>query len=54
VSEVLHFTGNNQLVVKALGRELLIPAVESICVQISIGDKRITIDPPEGLLDLDK
>ncbi len=54
VSEVLHFAGNNQLVVKDPGREFLIPAVESICVQISIGDKQITIDPPEGLMDLDK
>jgi 16S rRNA processing protein RimM len=54
VSEVLRFAGNSQLVVKDLGREFLIPAVESICVQISIGDKQITIDPPEGLLDLDK
>jgi 16S rRNA processing protein RimM len=54
VSEVLHFAGNSQLVVKNLGRELFIPAVESICVRISIGDKQITVDPPEGLLDLDK
>ena len=54
VSEVLRFAGNSQLVVKNLGREMLIPAVENICVQISIEDKRIMIDPPEGLLDLDK
>lgn len=54
VSEVLHFAGTSQLVVKNLDREILIPAVESICVQISIGDKQIMIDPPEGLLDLGK
>jgi len=54
VSEVLHFAGNGQLVVKNLDREFLIPAVESICVKISIRDKQIVIDPPEGLLDLDK
>jgi 16S rRNA processing protein RimM len=54
VSEVLHFAGNCQLVVKRLDREFLIPAVEHICVKISIRDKQIVIDPPEGLLDLDK
>jgi len=54
VSEVLHFAGSSQLVVYSMGREILIPAVGSICVRISIGEKRITIDPPEGLLDLDK
>ena len=37
-----------------LGREYLIPAVESICMQISIEEKQILIDPPEGLMDLDK
>jgi 16S rRNA processing protein RimM len=54
VIEVLHFAGNSQLLVEDGGRERLIPAVESICVQISIGDKQIVIDPPQGLLDLDK
>jgi 16S rRNA processing protein RimM len=54
VSEVLHFAGNSQLVVKSLDREFMIPAVESICVRISIGDRQIVIDPPEGLLDLGK
>jgi 16S rRNA processing protein RimM len=54
VTELLHFAGNNQLVVKNADREFLIPAVESICVRISVEEKRIQIDPPEGLLDLDK
>ena len=52
VAEVLHFAGSSQLVVKHLDRELLIPAVESICVRISIEEKQILIDPPEGLMDL--
>ena len=54
VSEVLHIAGNSQLVVKNLDREFLIPAVESICVRISIEEKQILIDPPEGLMDLGK
>jgi 16S rRNA processing protein RimM len=54
VAEVLHIEGNSQLVIKHLDREVLIPAVESICVRISLKDKRILIDPPEGLMDLSK
>jgi ribosomal 30S subunit maturation factor RimM len=33
-------------------RELLIPLVLSICVKIDTAQKRIVLDPPEGLLDL--
>lgn len=54
VSDILRIAGNNQLVVKCLDREFLIPAVEDICVRISIEEKRILIDPPEGLMDLSK
>ncbi len=54
VDDILHIAGNNQLVVKDFKREYLIPAVESICTKISIAEKRILIDPPEGLMDLDK
>ncbi|MGH9841701.1 MAG: ribosome maturation factor RimM [Blastocatellia bacterium] len=34
------------------GRELLIPFALSICVEIDPANKRIVVDPPEGLLDL--
>ena len=54
VAEVLRIAENSQLVVKAPDREYLIPAVESICIRISIGEKRIIVDPPEGLMDLGK
>jgi len=53
VDYILRISGNNQLVVKDLNREVLIPAVGSICTQISIEKKRIIVDPPEGLMDLD-
>ncbi len=33
------------------GREVLIPAVEPIVVAIDLATRRMTIDPPEGLLD---
>jgi 16S rRNA processing protein RimM len=35
------------------GREHLIPAAASICTRVDVELGRITIDPPEGLLDLD-
>jgi 16S rRNA processing protein RimM len=54
VTEILRIAGNSQLVVQDLDREHLIPAVESICIRISIEDKRILVDPPEGLMDLNK
>jgi 16S rRNA processing protein RimM len=34
------------------GRERLIPAVAEIVIDVSVADRRIVIDPPEGLLDL--
>lgn len=34
------------------GRERLIPAVAEIVVEVSVSERRIVIDPPEGLLDL--
>jgi 16S rRNA processing protein RimM len=33
-------------------RQWLIPAVPSIVVEVSVADRRIVVDPPEGLLDL--
>jgi 16S rRNA processing protein RimM len=54
VSGILRIAGNNLLVVEDSGSEHLIPAVESICTSISIEEKRIRVDPPEGLMDLGK
>jgi 16S rRNA processing protein RimM len=54
VDEVLRLAGNSLLVVKRQGCEFLIPVVESICIRISIGEKRIVVNPPEGLMDLGK
>ena len=33
-------------------REWLIPAVPEIVVDVSVAERRIVIDPPEGLLEL--
>jgi 16S rRNA processing protein RimM len=35
-------------------REVLIPLAESICLEIDAEGKRIVIDPPEGLLELNR
>jgi 16S rRNA processing protein RimM len=42
------------LVVEGSGREYLIPFVEDICVEIDPDNRRIRIDPPEGLLELNE
>lgn len=34
------------------GREVLIPAVEPIVVDLDMDARRLTIDPPDGLLDI--
>lgn len=39
-------------VVAAGGREHLVPAVPEIVVDVNIAERRIVIDPPEGLLEL--
>jgi 16S rRNA processing protein RimM len=54
VQEILHFAENSLLAVKDLDKEYLIPVAESICTRISIKDKLIIVNPPEGLMDLGK
>jgi 16S rRNA processing protein RimM len=54
VEEVLHFAGNSLLAVRRSGREYLIPVAESICTRISVREKLIIVNPPEGLMDLGK
>lgn len=38
--------------VKCEGREVLIPFVPAICVAVDLGTRSISVDLPEGLLDL--
>ncbi|HEX5084614.1 MAG TPA: ribosome maturation factor RimM [Blastocatellia bacterium] len=52
VEEVQNYGAAPLLVVRDGARELLIPLVLSICVEISTERKRIVVNPPEGLLDL--
>lgn len=52
VGEILHVDGNTLLVARRDGPELLIPAVKDICAEISVAEKRIRINPPDGLTEL--
>ena len=52
IREVLRTGGTEVLVVDtADGHEVLIPFAESICTEVDVERKRITVDPPEGLLE---
>jgi 16S rRNA processing protein RimM len=53
VRRVLRTGGTDVLVLAGDdGREHLIPFADEICTGVDVEAKRITIDPPEGLLDL--
>lgn len=51
VSEVQRTGGTENLSVDGDGRDHLIPFAESICIEVDVDKKLITIDPPEGLLE---
>ena len=54
VTEVLHTAAGELLSVRASdGREVLVPFVSAIVTSVSLADRLVEIDPPEGLLDLD-
>jgi 16S rRNA processing protein RimM len=44
--------GGSRLVVAAASGEVLVPFVAEICREIDPGGRRIVIDPPEGLVEL--
>jgi 16S rRNA processing protein RimM len=53
VKEILRTGGVELLVIKGqTGREILVPLAEEICVDIDIKNRRVVIDPPEGLLEM--
>lgn len=56
VGPVVRVEGTAQplLVVAAPAGETLIPLAESICREVDVGGRRIVIDPPDGLLELNR
>ena len=54
VSRVDGGAGGSLLVVRGARGEVLIPFAQHICVEIDVAARRIRIDPPEGLLELNE
>jgi 16S rRNA processing protein RimM len=54
VKDILFIQGNDLLVVEREGREVFVPFTEPICIEIDLKGKKIVIDPPDGLLDLNE
>ncbi|MBS4726900.1 ribosome maturation factor RimM [Mycobacterium sp. SM1] len=53
VAEVRHTAGGELLAVRCeAGGEVLVPFVRAIVTAVSLEERRIEIDPPDGLLDL--
>lgn len=53
VTRVMRTGGADLLVVEGdARREILIPFVDEICTEVDVEARRITLDPPDGLLDL--
>jgi len=46
--------GATRLVMNGPRGEILIPLALDICIEIDVGNKRIRIDPPDGLLELNE
>jgi 16S rRNA processing protein RimM len=54
VSEVEGTMGRSRLVVETGRGELLVPLAAEICTTIDVEGKRIVVNPPEGLLELNE
>ncbi len=52
VAKVEDFGAAPLLVVRNQGREFLIPLTREICPEVDTENKRIVVNPPDGLLDL--
>jgi 16S rRNA processing protein RimM len=52
VKEVESGSGGSRLVVAGARGEILVPLAARICLEVDVGAKRIVIDAPDGLLDL--
>ena len=46
--------GGSRLVVEGARGEILVPLAADICVEIDVAGRRIRIEPPEGLLELNE
>ena len=46
--------GGSLLAIKSTRGEVLVPFAQHICVEVDVAARRIVIDPPEGLLELNE
>jgi 16S rRNA processing protein RimM len=53
LEEVWAGAGHDFWVVRADGRERLIPAVSAIVTEVDLGGRRVIVSPPDGLLELE-
>ena len=51
VAELQRTGGTENLLVDGDGKDYLVPFAESICIEVDIEKRLITVDPPEGLLE---
>ncbi len=54
VREVDGTLAGSRLVVDGVGGEVLIPLVAAICTEVDAAGKRIVIDPPAGLIEINQ
>jgi 16S rRNA processing protein RimM len=54
VTDVIGAAGNDLLVVTRGEEEILIPLVGTICREFDLRNRRVVIDPPGGLLDINE
>jgi 16S rRNA processing protein RimM len=54
VSAVEGEAGHHRLAIAAPDGEVLVPLVAPICVSIDVGARRVVIDPPPGLLEVNR
>jgi 16S rRNA processing protein RimM len=53
VTRLMRTGGTDLLVIEGKdGRELLVPFADDICAEVDVKAGRITVNPPDGLLDL--
>ena len=52
IAAILSTAGNDILVVRESEKEVLIPAVKEIVERVDFDNRRVIVNPPEGLLDL--
>jgi 16S rRNA processing protein RimM len=54
VKDLLLIKNNDILEVATQGKDILIPFTEEICVEVDLKKRKIVIDPPQGLLEINE